>query len=713
MTVVEKVQKDKRLSMYDGIWVCTFALCQFGEDLGARLDTSPFVKALLCADHVVLVVDRASGSLSRTWCAFELQLSAQESKALDLFAPTGKVGSEGASSVALLDAVEAWDIRSTEASNAADRRQILNRVAGIDELTGIKKDEQGRPVVDRGRKVLEDTRLDPHEQRALKGRPEFAHEALIFSEHQGNFEQLNSLVRGKVKNSFGAHLRTRGCKISDPAFRGITLGQLKKFFRHAMRKFRRSWDSILVSEIAAYVWQELKPKIHGEPCSFLETVAEAPVPPEVFVSYSNAGSFADLVRSLEWQAEAREFDDNTPFFFDILCIAQEEMRIVSDESFHTIAAQESEGILVCHGCDRGWVLHNIAAFLTTDKLVDFGSESGVLACTRPFRDGSWECGQFSKAQLQKLLLLKCDKVCMGSCSEEEFVHVKQRIAACFPHVPPQEAAALFEESLRRFATGPLLRGAASHGDRVFIRKVCAAPGMLITNKSNRGSLGEMPVHLAAASGDVHALRTCLDLKADPNAEDVMRERPLHYAALVGCAPAVQVLLRANADPTVRSAFMETPLDVARENAAAFLGVKTDTIQDLLSSAEELEWKLASAQAFNEDPEPLELDSAVLLSLREVPDERKLAETASAPVSQTQTQKFADQEIAAQSQEMDWLNLVICAFEKIGGGTMTKDALIETLSTLLKEDASLLVEALACGQQDIQVRDFLELLVQAK
>ena len=34
------------------------------------------------------------------------------------------------------------------------------------------------------------------EKPRSRGRPEFAHEALIFSEHQGNFEQLNSLVRG-------------------------------------------------------------------------------------------------------------------------------------------------------------------------------------------------------------------------------------------------------------------------------------------------------------------------------------------------------------------------------------------------------------------------------------------------------------------------------------------------------------------------------------
>ena len=89
----------------------------------------------------------------------------------------------------------------------------------------------------------------------------------------------------------------------------------------------------------------------------------------------------------------------------------------------------------------------------------------------------------------------------------------------------------------------------------------------------------------------------------------MRERPLHYAALAGSAPAVQVLLRANADPTVRSAFLvslavkrrsnlseETPLDVARENAAAYLGVDTAKIVELLQSAEELEWQLARVPA---------------------------------------------------------------------------------------------------------------------
>lgn len=200
---------------------------------------------------------------------------------------------------------------------------------------------------------------------------------------------------------------------------------------------------------------------------------------------------------------------------------------------------------------------------------------GVLACTRPFRDNGFEYGQFCKTELQNILKLRCESVYRGHCSEAEFEYVKRCIAECFPNAPtPQEAYTLFEDALKQFACGPLMRSAAFHGDGHFMRKWCGAPGMLISNKSFRGSMGEMPVHIAAASGNVEALRTCLDLKADPNTEDTMRERPLHYAALAGSAPAVQVLLRANADPTVRSAFLETPLDVARENAAAYLDVNT-------------------------------------------------------------------------------------------------------------------------------------------
>ena len=34
MQVVEHARKDRFLSIHDGIWICTFALNQFGDDLG-------------------------------------------------------------------------------------------------------------------------------------------------------------------------------------------------------------------------------------------------------------------------------------------------------------------------------------------------------------------------------------------------------------------------------------------------------------------------------------------------------------------------------------------------------------------------------------------------------------------------------------------------------------------------------------------------------
>ncbi|CAJ1400639.1 unnamed protein product [Effrenium voratum] len=152
------------------------------------------------------------------------------------------------------------------------------------------------------------------------------------------------------------------------------------------------------------------------------------------------------------------------------------------------------------------------------------------------------------------------------CSAEELKQVQSCIAACFTDVSQEDACKEFELTLKRFASGPLLRKAAFHGDRAFIREGCQTPGIQITAKRHQGGLAEMAVHISAASGDVQRLQTCLDLKADLNTEDDMRGRPLHYAALAGCAPAIQVLLRANADPTARS------------------GVKTELIPDLLGSA---------------------------------------------------------------------------------------------------------------------------------
>eukprot|EP00435_Cladocopium_sp_Y103_P055583 s604_g18.t1 len=362
------------------------ALNQFGDDLGSSLDRCPFVNGLTRSEHVCLVVDRQIGSLTRTWCAFELQLSAEEKKTLDLYSPTGKVGTEGgASSVALLDAVEAWDIRDTDTSNAADRRQIFNRIAGVDELSGIRKDPEGRPLMDRGKKKLEDDGLDPagrlRSRTKTKGKVEYAHEARLVQDKCSNFEAINSLVRGKVKESFAKQHESRGCRIEDHTLRGIPLGQLKKFFRQAMRELRGQWKDLTVQKLEEYVNVKLSPKICGVNCSYVETVVEKPMPPTVYLAFASDGNVPELVKGVEWLAEARELDDDTAFFFEILCLSQEEVTSINTYSYHKVASSESQGILVAHGCDRAWVLCDLAYFLREDKFVDLGCPNGVLACT--------------------------------------------------------------------------------------------------------------------------------------------------------------------------------------------------------------------------------------------------------------------------------------------------------------------------------------------
>lgn len=704
MQVVENVRKDRCLGIHDGIWICTFALNQFGDDLGSSLDRCPFVNGLTRSEHVCLVVDRQIGSLTRTWCAFELQLSADEQKTLDLYSPTGKVGTEGgASSVALLDAVEAWDIRDTDTSNAADRRQIFNRIAGVDELSGIQKDPEGRPLMDRGKKKLEDNLLDPagrlRSRTKSKGKVEYAHEARLVHEQCSKFEAINSLVRGKVKESFAQQHECRGCRIRDHTLRGIPLGQLKKFFRQAMRELRGQWKDLTVQKLEDYVNFKLSPKIDGVKCSYVETVVEKPMPPTVYLAFASDGNVPELVKGVEWLAEARELDDDTAFFFEILCLSEDEMTSINTYSYHKVASSESQGILVAHGCDRAWVLCDLAYFLREDKFVDLGCPNGVLACTRPFRDNGFEYGQFCKTELQNILKLRCESVYRGHCSEAEFEYVKRCIAECFPNAPtPQEAYTLFEDALKQFACGPLMRSAAFHGDGHFMRKWCGAPGMLISNKSFRGSMGEMPVHIAAASGNVEALRTCLDLKADPNTEDTMRERPLHYAALAGSAPAVQVLLRANADPTVRSAFLETPLDVARENAAAYLNVNTEKIIQLLGSAEALERDLAQVLPVKEGA--LEETACFWSMSEEGWTQTKSLRSFAATFGAT---------AAGNSPTGIWSS-VHQVFQKMSreDGTMPTSDLIDLLSRLLNEDATSLVQTFVKGK-DVHIKDFLDLI----
>jgi len=110
------------------------------------------------------------------------------------------------------------------------------------------------------------------------------------------------------------------------------------------------------------------------------------------------------------------------------------------------------------------------------------------------------------------------------------------------------------------------------------------PGLLLSSDALRGSLGETPVHTAAAAGQLKALRLLLEHKASANAQDFAGESPLHYAALGGQAVAIWELYRSGADVELASFAGETPLDIAWQNPAYFRGIDASAAADALMAA---------------------------------------------------------------------------------------------------------------------------------
>ena len=118
-----------------------------------------------------------------------------------------------------------------------------------------------------------------------------------------------------------------------------------------------------------------------------------------------------------------------------------------------------------------------------------------------------------------------------------------------------------------------------------VRLICGIPGFIINSASLQGGLGETAQHVAAAAGNLKVLRALLDFRADPNAQDHIREVPLHYAALTGQVESAQLLLSYGAIASAESAFSETPLVVAAAPPAEFLGVSTTRVHAILGAWE--------------------------------------------------------------------------------------------------------------------------------
>ena len=207
MEAIESASHDNELSSTSTFWVCTFALNQFRQDLGTNLEDSPFYLAIQNAKRTVLVVDCDAASLTRSWCGLELHFTKKFDKILQIYTPAGRVGSSRVKSGPLVEVMEVWDVFSCEASEDADRRQILNYLSGgkVLESGDIQCREDGSWVVKDGwRKQLSDVRLmegttqELEEWRQRDGDVEYQYEVELLKQHEAAFEQLNQSVRASV-----------------------------------------------------------------------------------------------------------------------------------------------------------------------------------------------------------------------------------------------------------------------------------------------------------------------------------------------------------------------------------------------------------------------------------------------------------------------------------------------------------------------------------
>ncbi|CAE7254436.1 unnamed protein product [Symbiodinium natans] len=597
MSAIDNVVDDRSLSINATIWTCTFANNQFGENLGDSIMETPFVRAIEFAEVTILMVDRDAGSLRRSWCCLELHYTIKLERNFELYTSAGLVGSSAVSSGPLVDAVSAWDVRDSQASEMAYRRQILNFIAGEPEKHGLLTVDgtaDGKLVLIDGRPQLDE------------GQDRFREEQALLTNHRKAFEDLNMDVRVSVIGRIGLTKKPKGCLLPDLFQRGMSLGQLRTFARKAKAVLGRSlpdvpWENMPVWQLCQHF---IVPETAKRNCSYAELVVDGPQLPDFFVDYHFNMYFADVMSSIEWFAEAMKLKDSIIFFFSLLAFNQEPEVLSSDmRRCYFVEGQlsldqaqlECQGVLLTTGdhvvecstgqiqpwnMSRAWRCYTIECASRLGQDIYVGCPTGVMACTRLFPNGHSKVGSMSRHVAQAMF-----DVDIGNsvCAREP----DRRSILAFIQEGSGDGKGIerLQRRIQRWAAFHLVSElAASDQDLDKLSEVCSLRGFSVNAELAKGILGESTLHDAVAAGSYATVWRLLEWFT-PDPTDEMHETPLHYAALAGDSRMVQLLLEARADPYMESVFGETPLNVARDGAAAFLGYDSSAVAPLIEAAE--------------------------------------------------------------------------------------------------------------------------------
>lgn len=573
-----------------------------------------------------------------------------ESPNLRILTPMGVLGTPRVQSAPVVEALMNCDTTTSTATEKTDRRQILNYICNRPEATGLKTDGSGNLVVP---KELDTSShpVDAYEAELLKGHvADIKHfDSLIHKWADQHVQQqlASPASRPALRLSAPAtrHRRKSEEQASAPSRippdrRGLTLAELRHMWR-VVKKECLDWQRIgrtrdeqesgdintfgssledsdprdLYNKVTLYdfTWEVLKKKQDDEwQISWVESVSEHERDPEYSIIVAYSMPFGDLLAAVEWHAEARELPDTTVYwawFFSLTLGEIKDWFAKRDGTSPTDIVLKKqgatlEGVVVVIDRDLSTFkrlnpVYELYRFLyeeTIGKPCDLCCTVGALSSSRPFSQGGYQFGSFQLEAAEAMV--KFDILAFPAATDADRAK-KDQILRKLAHSAPDQPAPVshpnydaFNRRVRKLGCGLVLRHAAFNGDHKCIERVVQASQVSLLSPVVCGELGEGPLMIAAAQGHQRCMEVLIRLNADVNRQDAQGETPLHYAALAGQAASAQLLIRCSARADIPSIFEELPSDVARQNAAFFLGVDTQGVLDLLLKEESLSRRLA-------------------------------------------------------------------------------------------------------------------------
>ena len=203
---------------------------------------------------------------------------------LQVYTPSGRIGSRRVTSGPLVEAIAGWDVTSCEATQPSDRRQILNYLVNpTGEKNGLLKDEYGQLILEQGwKKLLEDNSKDSTQKRR-SGEAEYRHEAELFRDHAEAFSRLNRMVRDKVKEAVSVmEISKTGCRIHPIEQRGVLFGNVREFLKKVKLEICAHFDyhTVTTREVVAQILQPRYKQI-----SYSEIANEGPIFPTYVIEH--------------------------------------------------------------------------------------------------------------------------------------------------------------------------------------------------------------------------------------------------------------------------------------------------------------------------------------------------------------------------------------------------------------------------------------------